>query len=237
MGRLVDILRSSGLTTQQLTDAWRTTTAAADLVPVPPGQYICRVINGELFTSKNGTPGYKISLEVADGQHAGRRVWHDVWLTPAAMAMAKRDLSKLGIVAIEQLEGPIPPGILLDCRVVIRKNDNGTEYNSIARFEPAGVEPPDPFSPDASGLPEVVGPSAPPDAKPASGLAAFDHVQAAQPGAVPPPDDLEDDDPFPFGANVGLADDKPSNDKPTGKPGRKGKPLVADDGPYRGDRR
>ena len=55
-------------------------------------------------TSKTkGTPGYKLAFRVLEGDHQGRQFWHDVWLTPAALPMAKRDLAKLGVTALEQL--------------------------------------------------------------------------------------------------------------------------------------
>src|SRR3954467_9138550 len=93
--KLSDILMNSER--ERLERTWGATKAADDLKPIPSGEYRCRVINGELFNSKSGTPGYKLTLEVLDGDQAGRRVWHDVWLSEAALSMAKRDLNKLGI--------------------------------------------------------------------------------------------------------------------------------------------
>ena len=83
---------------QQLHDAWNSTEAADEFKPLPPGEYLARIVTGELFTAKTkGTPGYKLTFRVVDGEHAGRQFWHDVWLTPAALPMAKRDLAKLGV--------------------------------------------------------------------------------------------------------------------------------------------
>ena len=31
------------------------------------------------------TPGYKIEFEILDGDYRGRKLWHDCWLTPAAL--------------------------------------------------------------------------------------------------------------------------------------------------------
>src|SRR5262245_13922303 len=71
---------------------WNSTVAAEDIGPLPPGEYVCRILSGELFQSKQETPGYKLALQVVEGDFAGRRCWADWWLTPAALPMTKRDL-------------------------------------------------------------------------------------------------------------------------------------------------
>jgi hypothetical protein len=143
--KLSDILRGSDRDT--LARQWNETEAAKDLEPLPTGEYVFRILSGELFTSKQGTPGYKLTLEVIQGEHEGRRCWHDVWLTDPALPMAKRDLGKIGVTDLEQLERPLPPGILIRAKIALRKNDDGTEHNRVVRFEPAGVERGDAFEP------------------------------------------------------------------------------------------
>src|SRR5262249_9940666 len=92
---------------------WNATAAADDFGPLPPGEYTVRILSGELFKSKRKeTPGYKLTLEVTAGDYEGHRLWCDLWLTTAALPMTKRDLAKIGITQLEQLEEPIPPGIL-----------------------------------------------------------------------------------------------------------------------------
>jgi hypothetical protein len=145
--RLTDILAAGN---GDFRNAWDTTEAATDFEPLPPGEYTVRVVAGELFTSKrNSTPGYKLSLEVTEGDFEGRRLWLDFWLTPAALPMSKRDLGKLGIATPEQLEQPLPNGILLRVKVALRRDDDGTESNRVTRFEFVGVEPGDAFEPKA----------------------------------------------------------------------------------------
>src|SRR4051794_32659034 len=100
--RLRDILPNSER--ERLEKTWTVTKAADELKPIPPGVYRCNVINGELFNAKSGTAGYRITFEVCDGEHTGRRVRHDVWLSEPALPMARRDLLKLGIDRFEQLE-------------------------------------------------------------------------------------------------------------------------------------
>jgi hypothetical protein len=173
--KLIEILR--GRACDDLTKAWRTTEAAKDLGPLPPGEYVFRIIAGELFNARSGTAGYKLTLEVVEGEHEGRLAWHDIWLTPAALPMAKRDLGKLGVMDLEQLERPLPAGILIRAKIALRKNDDGAEHNRVVRFEPAGIERGDAFEPgpeaDAEGPPaEDKGESLPFGANQRNGTAA-----------------------------------------------------------------
>ena len=144
---LTDILRNGDR--DILARAWAET-APADDAPLPAGEYIARVTNGELFNARaNGTPGYKLTFRVLEGEHQGRHLWHDIWLTPRALPMAKRDLARLGITTMEQLERPLPPGIRCRVRVALRRRDDGVEYNQVRSFEVVGIDEPirDPFAP------------------------------------------------------------------------------------------
>src|SRR4051812_35023472 len=118
-----------GTDSPSLQKAWDNTKAADELGPLPAGEYRCNVVEGGLFSSRGGTPGFKVTLEVAEGEYAGRRLWHDVWLTAAALPLAKRDLSKLGVVRVEQLEKPLPEGMVITAKVALRRDDDGTERN------------------------------------------------------------------------------------------------------------
>jgi hypothetical protein len=128
-------------------DKWNATAAADDFKPPPPAEYTFRNLTGGLFTARKGTPGYKLTLEVTEGEYEGRRAWHDLWLTAAALPMTKRDLAKIGVKTTEQLEQPLPPGILIRGKLVIHRDDDGNEFNNLKRFECIGVEPGDPFEP------------------------------------------------------------------------------------------
>lgn len=153
--RLSDILANGNCT--QLSQAWAETKPAEDFAPLPAGTYIAHVISGELFTAKTSTAGYKLAFKVAEGGHAGRQFWHDLWLTPAALPMTKRDLGKLGVVALEQLERPLPQGIRCKVKLALRKDDDGMEHNRVRTFEVLGIDAPEveTFAPDDS-------PAAPP---------------------------------------------------------------------------
>jgi hypothetical protein len=149
---LSDILRNGDR--ENLSRAWGETQAAEDFAPLPSGEYVARIVGAELSTSKTkGTAGYKLAFRVLEGKHQGQRFWHDVWLTPAALPMAKRDLAKLGVSALEQLERPLPPGIRCQVKLTLRRDDDGNEYNRVRSFEVIGIDPPeaDPFAPAPSG--------------------------------------------------------------------------------------
>jgi hypothetical protein len=155
--RLSDILRNADR--EKLAAAWDATKAAGELGPLPTGDYTCRILKGELGVSNSGKPSYKLTLEVAEGEHAKRRCWHDIWLTEAALSMAKRDLAKIGVpvdgfeAMLSHLERPIPSGILLRVRLALRKTDDDREYNRVVRFEAAGTEPGDAYAPADEDLP------------------------------------------------------------------------------------
>jgi hypothetical protein len=146
--KLTDILRNGN--GSDIRSLWDKTEAAGELTPLPAGEYTAHVVSGYLFTSKEkGTPGYKLGFRVLEGEHAGRMFWDDVWLTPAALPMAKRDLGKLGVTSLEQLERPLPPGIRARVKVALRKDDTGAEFNRVRSFDVVGIDTPaaDAFAP------------------------------------------------------------------------------------------
>lgn len=53
--------------------------AAAVLAPLPGGTYEAHIASGELFNSKSGTPGYRLSFKVCDGSHVGQATWCYLW--------------------------------------------------------------------------------------------------------------------------------------------------------------
>lgn len=147
-------------------DLWHSTDAAGELDPLPAGDYVAHIIAGDLETSRtNRTPGYKLTFRVCEGPHTGRQFWHDCWLTPAALPQTKRDLAKLGVADLDQLEQPLPRGIRCKCKVALRRDDDGVEYNRVRRFDVVGIDPPerDEFAPvDAPVDAPADAPAAPP---------------------------------------------------------------------------
>ena len=142
MQKLSDILANGSA--DSLRKQWGETEAAGEFDPLPAGEYVARIIGGELTTAKTkGTPGYKLTFRVLEGAHEGRQFWDDIWLTPAALPMAKRDLSKLGVSELDQLEQPLPAGIRCRVKLALRKDDNGAEFNKVRRFDVEGIDPPE----------------------------------------------------------------------------------------------
>jgi len=158
MGKLSDILAAGGFGGDDFSRSWQNTEAAGEFKPLPPGEYVCHADRGELKTARTGTPSYCLTFKVIEGpgsetQYTGRLVWLDLFLTPAALPMAKRDLVKLGIDAPEKLELPLPPGMRCKVRVALRKDDDGTERNRVVRFSVVGIDKPevDAFAPESEG--------------------------------------------------------------------------------------
>jgi hypothetical protein len=65
------------------------------------------------------------------------------------MPMSKRDLSKLGVTSVDQLDNPLPRGIRCKVRLALRRDDDGREYNRVRSFEVINIDKPerDPFAP------------------------------------------------------------------------------------------
>lgn len=134
---------------------WNEVEAAAEHAPLPAGAYIVHVIEGRRFNaSKKGTPGYKLTFRVVEGEYADRLLYCDYWLTRAALPMTKRDLAPLGITTAGQLDQPIPPGIRCRCKVVIRANNDGEEYNQVRKIEVIGIDQNPTIDPDFPPGPE-----------------------------------------------------------------------------------
>ena len=153
--KLSDMLR--GTSRDELQKAWGATQAAGEMAPLPAGEYVARIIEGELIESRsNRTPGYRLTFRVLEGDYVNRRFWHEIWLTPAALPMAKRDLAKLGVQSIGQLEKPLPQGIRCTVKLVLRKNDDGNEFNAVKSFAVISIDSPeaDPFAPSVNGGPQ-----------------------------------------------------------------------------------
>ena len=150
MGKLRDILRDDD-SRENLKSLWDTAETAADYDPLPPGDYIADIVSGELFeTPTKGTPGYRLTFEVIEGEHTGRRFFETAWLTTRAMPLAKRTLGKLGISDLDQLDRPLPAVCRCEVRLVVRRDDDGKEWNRVQRFEVVKTveAKADPFAPD-----------------------------------------------------------------------------------------
>jgi hypothetical protein len=137
--KLADVLTGGNSSREALARRFDEAKAADDLAPLPAGTYRTRLISGELKQSRSGTPSYEMAFVVEDGEYRGRRLWRNAWLTEAAIPQAKRDVLKLGIKSLDQLEQPLPAVFLCDVRVVQRVDDDGTTRNAIRSFTVVGT--------------------------------------------------------------------------------------------------
>jgi hypothetical protein len=151
---------------------WNSVKAAGDYV-VPKGEYVALLTDASAHEAKTGTKGIKLVFEIAEGEHSGRKVFHDLWLTEAAKPQTKRDLDALGITDPErQLDGPIPQGIVVTLTLTVRKDDDGIEQNRVRRIRFLRIEPGDAFEPPDAGADQAEpfpfgANAAPPDGEPA----------------------------------------------------------------------
>lgn len=146
-------------------DSWDSVAPAADLLPLPSGKYVAHLTAKDFGESSKGTPCVKLVFVVVQGEHTGRKLFADIWLTDRAAPQARRDLAKLGITCKAQLEAPLPADKRIRCEltVFVRTADTGNVFNAVRSFQAIGVDdvPPDPFAPPADL------PAPPPDAAPA----------------------------------------------------------------------
>jgi hypothetical protein len=133
--KLSDSLRGAWGAAQDLAAAWDATAPAADLEPLPAGEYVCAATGGELTRARTGTPAYAVDFRVLDGEHAGRVLRHQLWLTAKALPLSKRDLAKLSIASVDGLQHPLPRPVRCRVRVALRQDDDGTRYNRVRSFE------------------------------------------------------------------------------------------------------
>lgn len=131
---LAESIRESRDDSQDFRAAWDSVEAAGDFSPLPAGKYLATATSGELGATRNGTSRYRVEFTISDGEHAGRRLPLDIYLSTAALALAKRDLAKLGIERPDQMDRPLRP-VRVQLRVALRVEDDGTEYNRIRSFE------------------------------------------------------------------------------------------------------
>ena len=118
--------------------------------PIPPGKYEVDVLRSELKRAKTGTPLYRLSLSVHDGEHAGRKLWRDYFLTENAVAISRRELARLGIESSAQMRQPLPVGLIALAVVGIEQDDRtGERRNTVVSVTKLRIDPPaaDPFAP------------------------------------------------------------------------------------------
>ena len=156
----------AGMDRAGLADAFNGTPPAEVLDPIPAGEYQARAVDARLDETRTGTPFYMMRLDVAAGEHAGRRLVARWYLSPAALPYSRRDLAALGLDAFARLERGDVPGGLLRVRVALRRDDDGTARNEVRAVLPCAASalapPPPPLLAAAPVPPEPQTDPAPP---------------------------------------------------------------------------
>ena len=135
---------------QEISDAWDNAEIAEEWGPLPAGKYVAEIISGEMFNSgRKGTPGYKLTFKVVEGEHEGRQFWNDIGVSDSAMSMAKRDLAKLGMEDFADLATPLRHVFRCRVQLALRTDDDGSQFNRVKRFDVESVRDveKDPFAP------------------------------------------------------------------------------------------
>ncbi len=172
---------------------------AADVLP--HGVYVVELTRGALGQSKNGTARYEIRARIFEGEHIGRTLFDDFYLTPSAWWKSGPMLKKLGINSPEQCRRDLPPGLLARVKLTIDEHE-GTRRNKIADLTLIGRKP------DEGPAPAVATPtpSTPPPIAAAGDPFAPTHSEEAGPiqrgDAWEPPTVAADALTFNFGHNV-----------------------------------
>jgi hypothetical protein len=148
--------------------AWAFTAPAPDTdKPLPAGEYLCELVNGEAFAARKGTPGFKVTLRVLAGHFKDRLVWHDFYLSPAALPYTLRSLGRIGVTDLEQLDAGLPTGLVVKAKLTINRRDDGTERNELRTWELVQAGPPadapaaTPATSEATSPPAPATPAAP----------------------------------------------------------------------------
>jgi len=85
--------------------------------PVPDGKYLVRVHNVESSQTVAGDPMWKVTLQVVDGTHAGRRIFDNLVFSSAALTRAKHICSALGLDVSGSLD--LEPKLIWDRRCIV----------------------------------------------------------------------------------------------------------------------
>jgi hypothetical protein len=129
---------------------WNDAEPAAEREVLPAGTYQALIISGEIARSRgNSTPSFKVTISVVNpAKYAGRKLYHDYWLTPNAIEISKRELKKIGITEAEQLKQPFPGGVLAEAVVVRRTSDKGAVFNKVVSLVTLDNGDPSALAPD-----------------------------------------------------------------------------------------
>lgn len=90
---------------------------AEDFGPVPEGKYHIRVVEIEPRITRAGDPMWNLSLEIQQGDHAGRIIWDSMVLSPNGLKRAKLILSRLGVDVSGKVK--LTPELIMDREAIV----------------------------------------------------------------------------------------------------------------------
>ena len=64
--------------------------------PIPVGEYLCHVFNVEIKKTRAGGDIVVLTLRVADGEHKGRQLWHNLPIMAQTMWKVREALEAAG---------------------------------------------------------------------------------------------------------------------------------------------
>ena len=114
-------------------------TEAERLAPVPAGLYVAELVGADFVQSGKGTPGYELAFAVAEGEHAGRKLWARYWMSAKALPLAKAELRRAGFANAAALRSA-PIGARYKLRVTLRQGQDGEWHNEAKDVQPLGPE-------------------------------------------------------------------------------------------------
>lgn len=147
----------------EMDQAWAGTEAAApgasQFGPLPRGAEVKVFVLEQncARVGQNETAVCKVTFEVAEGEHVGKRIWHDFWVTMKNIGYLKRDLGILSWKGekISQLMDPNDSSLMYCGALILAgapeeyrdRDDNPREKSTIYKFlenyeyTPSSAEP------------------------------------------------------------------------------------------------
>jgi hypothetical protein len=179
--------------------------AGSDFAPIPQGDYDVKIIETEATKSSTDKPMWKVTCQVLNGPHEGRKIWTQQTLTmdnPDAMNVFFRQMAAAGLTGeffkTKPSNARIAEALMgrqFRAKVTIREWQ-GVPRNNIKQWNPmgagrgaAGGPPPPPGAGAAPGgpPPPPAASTPPPAAAPAPPAAAAPPPAASPAPAAPPP--------------------------------------------------
>jgi len=183
----------------------------SDYAPIPQGDYDVKIVETEATKSSTDKPMWKITAQVLNGPHEGRKLWTQQTLSmdnPDALNVFFRQMAAAGLTgeffktkpSNQQIADALM-GRQFRAKVTIREwqgvnRNNIKQWNPMGRAGvPAGGAPPPPGAAMPSSAPppppppgaSAAPPPPPPAPAPSPSLPATEPAAAAPPAAPPPP--------------------------------------------------